>query len=431
MNMNAIINANIYDFHSYKENQYILYTDEIKEIGNMNEYKGYEDEIDAKNGLIIPGLVNAHTHIYSAFAKGMSFSYNPKSFQDILDQLWWKLDSKLDSEAVYYSGLISAIDFIKNGVTTIIDHHASGKIIKGSLNLLKKSICDEFGMRGIFCFETSDRFDLKECIDENLDFIKNNKSEKLAGLFGMHASLSLSDNSLKIIKEKINDDIPIHIHIAESVMDQLDSLKKSGLKVLERLNSFNLINKNSLLAHCVHVDENELKIIKEKEAKIVVNILSNMNNTVGWPKIENFDKYEIPVLIGNDGLGFNLSRDILSLMFNMKYFMKDPTYFSFEKVIELLKNNYKYASEILGIKIGKIEKGYKSDFLLIPYLASTPMNENNILAHFIYGVLDDFKPSHVIIDGAMIIKNYEYLIDLDMIYDESKKQAKKIWNLIE
>ncbi|MEL7596739.1 MAG: amidohydrolase family protein, partial [Clostridiaceae bacterium] len=161
--MKALTNACIFDFQSFKENYYVLFDSEIKEVGKMNEFPGADEIYDCSRTIVMPGLINCHTHIYSTFARGMNVPFDPKNFQDILDQLWWKLDGQLDKKAVYYSGLIYGCECIKNGVTSIIDHHASGLNIKGSLEELKKSICDDLGMRGIFCFETSDRFDTEEC----------------------------------------------------------------------------------------------------------------------------------------------------------------------------------------------------------------------------------------------------------------------------
>ncbi len=425
--MNAIINANIYDFESYKENQYILYNKEIiVEIGNMTDYKKQKNEIDAQNSIVMPGLTNAHTHIYSAFARGVILpKYNPKNFKEILEQMWWKLDSKLDLDAIYYSGLISAVEFIKNGVTSFIDHHASGAI-DGSLNMLKKSLCDEWGMRGIFCFETSDRFDIDKCIKENLSFI-NNSSENFRGMFGMHASMTLSDKTLEKIKNEIDENTPIHIHIAESIADQMDSLKKSGLKVIERLDNFDLIRKNSILAHCVHIDENEMQIIKNKKAYIASNLISNMNNAVGiidYEKIKNFD---IPILIGNDGMGYNITKEYSNIYFLMKHLKKNHTFFSFDDLLQIIKNNYSYISKMLGIKIGKIEADYKADLIIVPYMPYTPINNENIHSHFFFGMLDNFHPSHVIINGSHVLHDYEFYIDLDMIYSESREIAEKVW----
>ena len=124
--MKAIINARIYDYENYIENGYVVFDKKIVKVGKMSEFKndGY-NIIDANGQLLLPNFVCAHSHIYSIFARGLSLPFNPKNFQEILDQMWWKLDSQIDNEITYYSGIAAGSEFLLNGVTTIIDHHAS------------------------------------------------------------------------------------------------------------------------------------------------------------------------------------------------------------------------------------------------------------------------------------------------------------------
>ena len=277
--MKTLINVNVFDFDSYKENQYVLFNNEIIDVGPMSEFMGEGEVIDCRGYIVMPGLINCHTHIYSTFARGINLSFDPKSFKDILEKYWWKVDRACNKATVYYSGLVSGYDCINNGVTTVIDHHASGIDITGTLDELKKSLCNEVGIRGIFCFETSDRFDINKCIDENLKFASN-RTEKSAGLFGMHASMSLNDKTMKRISERIGD-LPIHIHVAESIEDENDCIEKYGITVIERLQKFNLLKENSILAHCVHINETEAEIIAKAKAYVAINPTSNMNNAVG------------------------------------------------------------------------------------------------------------------------------------------------------
>lgn len=274
--------------------------------------------------------------------------FNPKNFMDILYQLWWKLDGNLDKEAIYFSGLIYGIDCLKCGVTTIIDHHASGLYIRGSLMELKKSLCDYLGLRGIFCFESSDRFNIDECIEENIEFCKK-ASDKHCGVFGMHASLSLNDKSLNKISKAI-ENTPIHVHVAESIDDVLDCYKKYGKSIVERLDSFNLLKENSILAHCVHINEKEAQIISERNCYVVLNPTSNMNNAVGVSNYDVLRENNIKCMIGNDGLGANITRDYLNISFAMKNRLKSPTKFSLEDLKNVINNGYEYVSKMLGIK---------------------------------------------------------------------------------
>lgn len=426
--MKAFINANIYDFENFSENQYVLFQEQIVEVGPMESFPGADEVIDVSGCIVMPGLLNGHIHIYSTFSRGMSVPFDPKSFQQILDQLWWKLDAKLDKSAVYQSGLVSAIECIQSGVTTIIDHHASGLCIKGSLNELKKAVCDEMGLRGIFCFETSDRFDVDECIEENIEFASS-KSEKHAGLFGMHASLSLSDDTLDKISKRIGD-IPVHVHAAESIEDEQDSVKKYNKRVIERFNEFGLVKGNSIFAHCVHINSDEARIIAQNGAYIAMNPTSNMNNAVGLADYSMFREQGIKCIIGNDGLGYNISRDYLNAAFGMKNRLNSPTAFGFTDLLSIIENGYEYASKILDIKLGKIRAGYKADMICVPYMPPTPLNRDNIFGHMFFGVFDNFHPKDVWCSGMPLMRNYRVLANADSIYENAALEAQKVWNRV-
>ncbi len=425
--MKVFKNVMIYDYEKFYKNGYLVFDREIIEVGEMENYKEIKnaEEYDLKGKLLMPGFINSHMHIYSAFARGMIVPFNPKTFSDILKQLWWKLDAVLDEEAVYYSGLVSGVELLKNGVTTVIDHHASGEIIKGSLNTLKKAVTDEIGLRGIYCFETSDRFDVNSAIEENLEFMEKT-SEKHAGMFGLHASLSLSDETLKKVGEVL-DGKPIHIHVAESSEDEEDSMKKWGMRVIERLEKHGLLTKNSILAHCVHVNESEIDIMKKHEIFVAMNVTSNMNNSVGLPNYNKFKKAGIKVLIGNDGLGFNITRDYLNFFFSQKLVGGSPTSVGIEDLFNAIKNGYKLASELLNVKLGKIEKGYKADFVVLNYTPYTPVDETNVAGHIVFGVYDKPEITDVLIDGEFLVRNGELKVDYENIYKKAEQVAQKVW----
>lgn len=426
--MKALINANIFDLGSYRENQYILFDSEILEVGPMNEFKEFCQVIDCCGCIVMPGLINCHTHIYSTFARGLNLSYNPRNFKDILDKYWWRIDRACNKNSTYYSGIINAYECINNGVTTVIDHHASGTDITGTLYELKKSVCDVSKIRGIFCFETSDRFDTALCIDENINFALI-RSEKFAGLFGMHASMSLSDKTLGEISKRIGD-LPIHIHVAESQEDEDDCLKKHGTTVIERLFKFGLLKENSILAHCVHINAVEAKMIRDAKAYVAMNPTSNMNNAVGMTNYKLLKDMNIPCFVGNDGLGTNITREYLNLFFGMRNNFKSPTGFTLEDLKVVIDNGYKYVSKVLKINLGRITKGYKADMIIVPYNPPTNVNNDNAFAHVFYGVFDNFHPREVYCDGNCLMKNYSTSEEITDIYSKARVEADRLWERV-
>jgi cytosine/adenosine deaminase-related metal-dependent hydrolase len=358
----------------------------------------------------------------------MSVPFNPKNFKDILEQLWWKLDGKLDCDDVYSSGLVYGIDCIKNGVTSLIDHHASGLCIKGSLEKLQRSVCDDLGLRGIFCFETSDRFDVDECIEENLEFSRS-RSQNCAGLFGMHASMSLEDETLRKIGHVLGD-LPIHIHVAESIDDVEHCRANYGDTIVKRLEKFGLLNKNSILSHCVHISPEEAELIADNGCMTAMNPTSNMNNAVGLADYEIFRRSGVNCMIGNDGLGANITREYLNIVFAMKNRLKSPTKFGFDDLLAMIENGYEYINKMLNIKIGRIEKGYKADMIAVPYIPPTPMDEGNAFGHVFFGIFDNFHPRNVWANGECLMKDYSIRFSTDMVYEDSRVLAQKVWERI-
>ncbi|MDO9629176.1 MAG: amidohydrolase family protein [Acholeplasmataceae bacterium] len=426
----AIIHTKIYDFENFIENGFVIFDEKIIDFGDMSQFINHGYEIlDGKDMLVMPSLVCGHTHIYSTFARGMSVYFDPKNFQDILDQLWWKLDKELENPMIYYSGIVSAVDFMKNGVTTIIDHHASGADITYSLESLRKAVVTDAGLRGAFAFEVSDRFDTTEAIEENRIFYEENQTKTTRGLFGLHAGMSLSEETLKSVKKSLAN-APIHIHVAESELDEKDSLKKYEERIIHRLDRHGLINKKSIIAHAIYTNDEELKIIKEKNAVIAVNFSSNMNNSVGIPNLKKFREKGIPVIIGNDGISSSITTEYLAIYYQTHLFDKKPQIFGLNELKQMIDDTYEYANNLFGIQIGRIKKGYDSDLLMIPYIEPTPISKENALGHLFFGLFNSFKPMHVFVKGDYVVKNYQVSQELNTLYKEAKHQAKKLWEKV-
>jgi len=391
--------------------------------------------IEGKGKILMPGFINSHTHIYSTFARGMGFSpFNPSTFQELLEQLWWRLDRALNLEDVYYSALLASLEMVRNGVTTFIDHHSSPNAIRGSLNQIVKACIQEARMRGIVCYETSDRDGEKakcEAIEENLEaksLIQKNP-EKAAGLFGLHASFTLKDDTLFACA---GSGIPIHVHVGEGHEDGRIHLEKYHITPLERFEKFGLLNDQSLLVHCLYVQDTDLTLIKKNGSRVVFNPQSNMNNGAGLPDYTKFKNNNIFVNLGNDGYGFDLTRDMRMLLLSQHLLKRDPVAFSVEDLFEVVfKNNSDYVTTILQTKVGKIEKGYKADFVTFDYQPPTPMNGQNFLSHFYFAIMENCKPVDVVVDGDYLLQNGEFtFLDEKQVLEASKKQAEVLWERI-
>ena len=429
--MKAIINVRIYDYQNYIENGFVIFDEKIVKSGPMSEFKNDDYQVtDGHGQLLLPNFVCNHAHIYSIFARGLSVPYDPHNFLEILEQMWWKMDAQIDNETTFYSGICAGKEFIENGVTTIIDHHASGTDILGSLKMLKKSLVDTLGLRAILCFETSDRYPVAKCIKENISFMDKYKTDHVAGLFGMHASMTLSDKTLASVAKQLNGR-PIHIHVAESDMDEEDSRQKYGVTIMERLEKFGLVNPNSLIVHGVDIADKELDIVKNHDAYMVVNTTSNMNNAVGLPNINNYLTHGIKVLVGNDGLSSNMANEYNAAYYSTHLFNKKPTAMGLGEVLDMINNSYEYVSNMLGIKLGRIQKDYEADFMLLPYQPFTEMNLGNAFGHLFFGIYPALKPNDVYASGKCLLKNRKLVSKkANNLFNKSLEVSEKLWTRI-
>ncbi|MBU1020760.1 MAG: amidohydrolase family protein, partial [Firmicutes bacterium] len=198
-----------------------------------------------------------------------------------------------------------------------------------------------------------------------------------------------------------------------------------------RLDRHGLLQENSILSHCIYVSDHELDIIKERGCVIALNISSNLNNAVGLPNYHKMKAKGIPVIIGNDGISSSITTEYLSLYYAMHLQEKSPIGFSLVDLQNIINDTYQYVNKVMNIKIGKIQKGYQSDLLMLPYIAPTPLNEDNILGHLFFGCFNSFKPNHVFCNGKHVVNNYQVNKDLQNEYEKAQLIAKKCWENIQ
>jgi len=422
----TLIHARIYDYHQYIDDGYIIFNERIIDIGTMENFHDIQGSIhiDCRHHLIIPGFVSGHTHLYLTLARGMDLPFDPKNFMDILTQRWWKMDHFLDHKLVYTSALMGGIDQLQHGTTTFIDHHASG-MIQGSLDMIYRALVEELDLPCVLCLETSDRFNIENSIKENIDFM-NRHPRDASGLFGLHASLSLSNETLEKVSRVLMGR-GIHIHVAESQMDEIECVNRYGMRVVERLEHFGLINNNALLAHCTHINADEMAIIKKHDATIVINPTSNLNNAVGITQVRQFLEMGIRVIVGNDGLIPSQPLEYLNAYYLSHLYNNSAIGLSLEEVRQLMINTYEYANKQLQTSLGRFDKGADADLLVVSYQPFSPINHENIFSHLFFGVFPGFRPKHIFAKGKMVMDAFGLLIDKEEMYEEATKQAHQLW----
>jgi putative selenium metabolism protein SsnA len=429
-----------------KENPFIengalvIEDNKIIDYGNTNDILGkYENAeyINAKRKVIMPGLINTHGHIYSAFARGMNLDGpTSKDFLEILNNLWWRLDKNLTLEDVKYSAYTTLMDSLKFGVTTFFDHHASPNAVANSLFTIEK-VAEELGIRTSLCYEVSDRDGekiLEEGIKENVDYIKHcieKKDNMRSGLFGLHASFTLSDESLrKCEKETEKLDCGYHVHVAEGLDDEEQCIEKYGMRVVERLNEFNILGEKTIAVHCIHADENEQELLVKTNTSVVHNPESNMGNAVGVSPALDLIKKGLTVGLGTDGYTQDMFESMKVANIIHKHNLKDPSVAWGEVPQMLFENNKKIAERHFQGKFGVIEKGANADVIIIDYNPLTPMNENNYNSHILFGMMGKSVDT-TIVNGKVLVRNGKLLsVNEDEILDKARKVSQKLWDRI-
>ncbi len=421
----------ILDDHAiYIENDRIR---EIDTTANLKAKYPNEEQLDAGGQYVMPGNICAHTHFYGAYARGMAIpGPAPKDFPEILQKLWWPLDRSLDAESIQYSVLPCLVDAVKHGTTTLFDHHASPNAIDGSLDIIADEV-EKAGVRAVLCYEVTDRDGeekMKAGIEENVRFRMRAKSPLLAGTFGLHASLTLSDSSLDLCRQAVPNNMGFHVHTAEHESDEYDSLNKSGLRVIDRLQKHNILGPNTITAHGVHFDAREMQILAETKTWLSHQPRSNMNNGVGVAQIESMMRAGIQVCLGNDGFSNSMWDEWKTAYLLHKVHHRDPRRMGGFDVAQMaVYNNAALANVFFpDAPIGQLVTDGFADIVFVDYHPNTPLTAGNLPWHIIFG----FQQSMVtttIVAGRVLMKDRELLtLDEKEIGAKAREIAPKVWD---
>lgn len=414
----------------------------IKEIGTTRSLTTKHPKaktMDAGGQYVMPGGICAHTHFYGAFARGMAIpGPAPKDFPEILQKLWWPLDRSLDAEGVRYSALVCLVDAIKHGTTTLIDHHASPNFIDGSLDIIADAV-DKSGLRGVLCYEVTDRDGVERAnagINENVRFLKRLAADphpRLAGTFGLHASLTLSGATLQACRAAAPEGTGFHVHTAEHESDEYDSLQKSNMRVIDRLQKHNILGPKTITAHGVHFDAREMEILKETETWLSHQPRSNMNNGVGVAQIESMLRMGIKVCLGNDGFTNSMWDEWKTAYLLHKVHHRDPRRMGGYDVQQMaIYNNSALAGVFFpDTSIGQIVPGAAADLIFVDYHPFTPLTDGNLPWHIIFGFQQSMVTS-TMVAGKFLMKNRELLtLDEAEITARAREIAPRIWKKYE
>ncbi len=408
----------------------------VGETEAIKKQYGDAEFIDAKGGVIMPAFINTHEHIYSAMARGLSIKgYNPKGFLDILDGQWWTIDRHLTLEQTTYSAVETLLSCIRNGVTTVFDHHASFGQIGGSLFTIA-DVAKELGVRACLCYEISDRDGMdkaRESVMENAEFIRyalKDDTDMIAGMMGMHAQFTISDATMELAAANKPDEVGYHIHVAEGIEDLHDCLKKYGKRIVDRLMDFNILGEKTLLGHCIYINPHEMDLIKDTNTMVVHNPESNMGNACGCPPTMELVHRGILTGLGTDGYTHDMLESYKVANVLHKHHLCDANAAWGEVPKMLFENNAAIANRYFKTPLGVLKEGAAGDVIVVDYNPPTQLDASNINGHILFGMTGRDVVTTVA-NGRVLMKDREIkVIDVEEAMAKCREESAKLWHSI-
>ena len=378
----------------------------IGELGTNAIAAQGDEVVECDGAVLMPGLVNGHTHLYSALAAGMPAPPRaPRNFHEILKFIWWRLDRAHDLESVEMSGVIGALAAVRCGTTTLIDHHASPDAIEGSLSVLENGIAS-VGCRGVLCYEVTDRNrpdEAKQGLAENDRYIRQCRERAngtFAAMVGGHASFTMEEASLHDCVELARrHGVGVHIHAAEDPCDERITRERFGCGLIERFKRVGLLQvAGTILGHGTHLSDADIAVVNDATGvSLAHNPNSNMNNAVGYTPVAKFTR--LPQL-GTDGIGADMWRESRTAEFKSH---DAGLPIAFGASLQMLGQSARRASQSLGAKLGVLEPGAAADLVLTNYRPATPLTAENLAGQFLFSMGPEFVRD-VMIGGWWVMR---------------------------
>lgn len=411
----------------------------IKQVGSWPQLAAAYPQarfIDARGGVIMPAFINVHSHIYSALARGLSIrGYNPTSFYEILDGMWWTIDRRLDLETVRWSAYATILDGVRTGCTTIFDHHAGYGHTEGSLAVIAQ-VARELGVRACLCYEVSEREGADKCraaIQENSDFIDWCAKEKdplLAAMFGGHALFTLSDRTLAEMARVNNGRTGFHIHVSEGLNDVYDAAANYGTRPVNRLLNYGLLGKRTMLGHCIHVNQAEMDILRDTGTMVCNNPQSNMSNAVGCSPVLQMLRQGIPVGLGTDSYTFDMLESLKNALTIQRHNAGRPNVAWAEVTQMLFHNNAQIAAQYFQPQLGVLKAGAAADIIVMDYKPFTPLDGGNIDGHMIFGMTGR-QCLTTMCNGRVLMQDRQLMaVDEEEVNAKICEAAQGLWSAI-
>lgn len=396
-----------------KETSIYIEGDRIVAIGDAPEGFAEEKVIDGKDKLVIPGLINCHTHSYMAFMRNVA---DDLSFMDWLFGTIDPIEQQMTDEDTYWGACLAILEMMKSGTTCFNDMQMN---IHQTTRAVKES-----GMRAVISRglvgsgnDEAGQVRLAQAYEER-DAAKD--CDRLTFMLGPHAPYTCDDGFMRIVSDEAKkNNMRIHVHLSESVSEIEQIKEKYGCTPIEMANNNGLFDVPAIAAHCVQVDDKDISILKEKGVSVVTNPASNMKLGNGFAPVDKMLEAGVNVCLGTDGAASNNSLNMfheLSLLTLIhKGVNKTPQCVSAREGFRIATIN---GAKALGLEkeIGSIEVGKKADLAILNLNTPSLTPRNNLIAGLSYSA-NGSEVETVIIDGKITMENRKVLtMDEELVY---------------
>lgn len=392
--------------------------------------------VDARGGLIMPGLINLHHHAYYTLARGLTPRPGAgKGLPALLEGRWWRLDRAMNLEDVYHGAAAAFLECVRSGVTTVFDHHASYGAVTGSLSEISRA-ADELGLRACLCYEVSDREGESKCraaIQENVDFIReaSRRGDGMrCGMMGMHAGFTLSDRTLEACMEALPATSGCHIHVAECLEDTTHSLQTYGKSVVRRLRERGVLGRKALAAHCIHLNWEDVQILRETDTAVIHCPRSNMCNAAGAADVTEYSRARVGLGLGTDGEAADMLGELAAASALCRHSSQNPDAGFEELPHALFTSNAAFANRFFETPLGVLKPGAAGDVIVLDYRPPTPLTAENLDLHLL-AAAGTARVSTTAAAGKLLME-YGVLLcaDEEKLLDGARKQAADLWRRV-
>lgn len=418
-----ILNPNNFE---NKKQCLLIKDDLIAEISDEIDDSNADKIIDAEGKILLPGLINTHTHLSMTLFRGLA---DDLSLDSWLNDHIWPMEANLNGDYCYIGALLGAVELIKSGTTTFSDMYFYMEDVARAV--------DDAGIRAVLSYGMIDFGDAERReaeIKENMalyDTCNGMADGRIKVFFGPHSPYTASEELLVKVRELADEhNIGIHIHVSETQKEINDSLDERGIRPFEYLEKIGFLGSDVVAAHCVWLSDEEIEIIKKHGVKVSHNPCSNMKLASGVAPVSKLIENDICVSIGTDGASSNNNLDLIEELKTASLLQKvstlDPKVLTSDEAIEMATIK---GAEALGLddEIGSIEVGKKADIILIDTNSANMVPDSSSLSSNVIYSANGSNVDTTICNGKILMENKKLTtLDEDEIYAKAKQAIKEL-----